>query len=366
MLPLSPIESYKIVDYFIDFESETRHFIGLFKTQDGFSYMIECKFVSNKFPQSIKDWESIENNVVSVKKIFIIDECPVCFDSVETSEISVMECAHCVCSKCHQKLKDCPMCKSKSVAVITKLTNSLIPSESSTLLSSSDLLGYKVVGVVIQQNPSALVKLRTNQILVGDKLNSGVMLTKVSALLSLQIEAKNALVYAVEQGSGIVAFNKLKPSVKYCTNQVRVISARFIGEEKQIKQSLMAYQTGNARFVSYHDKKTEYRLNKNERVETAGQGCGNSRCGQGLYFFTDVPSVLKFWGERNQCVKSKEPSSPWISDSIVLSNGFHAIKLDKNHKNEQKLDNYLTNQRQLQEWCDKLGVKHINDTIQII
>lgn len=351
------------MDYVIDFETNVRSFVGLFKTQDNLFYIVECSFKDCQFPQVIKDWSTIEKNTTSVKKIFVVTHCPICFDDVDSElEIVVLQCAHCFCADCHKKINSCPLCKSTDLTVFSAIPKTRSLRESKILLSTSDVLGYKVVGVVIQQNPHSLIKLRSNQSSsMGEQLNKGVMLNKVSALLSLQIESKNALVYKVQKGSGIVPLHKLKRHVKYCTNAIRTISARFIGDEKQIKQALLCYQTGNARFVSYHDKSTEYPLAKKVKVKTAGQGCGNSSCGQGLYFFIDVPSTLEFWSERNSCVSSENPSTPWMSDPILLSNGFQAIKLSDIHKQEIDIDNFLTNQNQLQSWCEKNKIKQLKE-----
>jgi hypothetical protein len=347
------------LDYFVNFKTNYRNCSGLIETQDDCSYIVHCKFSCSEIPQSIHNWSEIQDNIISVRKIFIVSDCPICLDTIESEQdIVVLECAHCFCSNCHKKISQCPLCKSRSIEIITKIVKPSLMTESQILLSKSDLLGYKVVGVVIQQNPSSFVKLTS---IKGDQLSKGIMLNKVSALLSLQIEADDALVYKVEKGSGIIAMNKLKSGVKYCTNAVRIVSVRFIGDQKQVKQSLMAYQTGNARFVSYHDKDTEYPLQKKVRVETAGQGCGNAQCGHGIYFFTDVESTIGFWQERNPCVLSDKPSTPWMSEPVVLSNGFRAIKLSQIEKQEIIMDNYLTNQRQLQEWCDNNQIKHLKE-----
>lgn len=357
MLPNSSIEFFRVLDYFV--KHGVRHFLGLFKTVDDSFYLVQCCFDSSP-PQVIKDWSTIEKYITSLHKIYMISKCPICFDEIEsTEELIVLSCCHCYCKECHQKISECPLCKSKSVDIVAKIPKSLSTVETTSLISVSDLLGYKIVGIVIQQNPLSTVKLLSPS--KGEQLTKGIMLNRVSALLSLQIESRDALVYKVEKGSGIASFRKLKRGVKYCTNAVNVISARFIGDEKQIKQSLMCYQTGNARFVSYHDKHTEYPLHKKVIVETAGQGCGNSSCGQGLYFFLDVESTINFWSQRNECVTSENPSTPWMSEPIQLSNGFQAIKLTHTQKLEIEMDNHLTNRNQLEKWCIKNEIKQLNE-----
>ena len=243
------------MDYFVNFKTNIRNCSVLIETEDDCTYIIYCKFTFSQIPQSILRWSHINDNIIAVKKIYLVTDCPICLETIESEQdVVVLECAHCFCSNCHQRISQCPLCKSKSVEIITKITKPSLTTESHILLSKSDLLGYKVVGVVIQQNPSSVVKLTSA--IKGDQLSKGIMLNKVSALLSLQIEAEDALVYKVEKGTGIISFSKLKSGVKYCTNAVRIISVRFIGDQKQVKQSLMAYQTGNTRFVSYHDKDT--------------------------------------------------------------------------------------------------------------
>lgn len=356
MIPTSPIASYKLLDFYVDLETAAKEFLGLFETQDARTFLVVCQFSSNiQIPSVISSWHSIAKHIVSVKPVYLSSECPVCLEEFQSStDVMILKCSHCVCQDCHKQISSCPLCKSKDFSIVAKIPNCLQiqSTEASSLVSVSDILGYKVVGIMIQQNPFATVQFKSPDSKYGQMFSNGILLSKVSALLSLQIEHQNALVYSVESGKGIVPFNQIRPKVKYCSNAVRCISARFIGDSQQINQALMCYQTGNARFVSYHDKQTEYHINKCIRVPTAGQGCGNSRCGQGLYFFTDVPSTLDFWGSRNSCVSSHNPSTPWMSEPVLFSNGFRAIKLPKKLKHEIQHDNYLTNERQLREWCD--------------
>lgn len=349
MFPSSELKSYTLVDI-----EPGCVFIALATTKDEYHYICKVKYDRvSQIPPFVTGWNDVVDHIVEVNRIFLpTSECSICLEQItQITDLVVLKCGHVFCENCQKKLAVCPSCRFNydSSSIVRFSRDPMLITKDLLLLPLSDLLCYKVVGILIKPNPNAFAKIESD----SSFPNGGIILDKVSALLSMQVESDRALVYAVESGSGIVPFSQLSPTIKYCTNSAKVLSVRLVGDKSQIRQALLALQTDNASFVSYHDSKTEYGIGQYTIVPTAGVGCGNSRCGSGVYFFTDEKSTLNFWAQRND---GNKKSTPWITKTITLPNGVKAFSVsDVPHATRKslKLDHIRTTRKNIQKWCDK-------------
>lgn len=171
------------------------------------------------------------------------------------------------------------------------------------LNSQEDILAYKVVSFYVGNS----------------------VIDRISALLTMIIPGDRATIYNAESGFGTCSPKDIQPKIKYCTNLARIEGVQFLGDPKQVKQALLAFQVGTGKLISYYKQTRtsvfEYELHRESVEPDAGRGCGGGSCGKGIYFFIDPASVLRYWAGNTHCSLTDPTNVPIITRKFTHPRG---------------------------------------------